>query len=1111
MGTFDEVFATLNTAQQQAARQIDGPVMVVAGPGTGKTQLLSVRVGEILRREAGLLPSNILCLTFTDAAAANLRERLVSKIGLGQEAYQVAIHTFNSFGSWTMATYPEYFFDWREAATADELTTYRIVETLLSRLPGNHVLAAQGSDGTFFALKRLRHFISDSKRANLRPADIRKLLDANADTFALLTPIFNAEWPVGKRGASAAEGMIRCLQAVQHAVTDSEQSLPAGLTPLAALLLQQLQAAATEAETLAPNAQTKPFTAWKNAWLELDDNKQLVFKAASKQTQLRAAVAIYEDYQTALGAEGLVDFDDQIMTVISALETHEALRLNLQERFQYIMVDEYQDTNRSQLQIVQAVTDAAVHEGRPNILVVGDDDQAIYRFQGADMSNIGAFQAAYRDPVIIPLVDNYRSNAGVLDAARHVSTQIALSLEKQSGISKQLTVHVDQLDGGAQLHEFAHEHEHYAWIAAEIRRLTDSGQGSDIAVLARERSQLDALVPYLRTQNLPIDYERRESVLEQPHIVALLSLARLVHSLSEDELDAANALLPEILSHPMWQIAPKDLWFIAHEARTNGQLWFDVIFEQEGTTARAVADFLFALSQQANTMPLEQLLDVLLGISDEELSESTYVSPFKDYYFGRELLDRKPGAYLTLLSHLSALRRHLRSYQQSNPDVLHLKDLIAFVDAWQRAGLTMIDTAPHREDHTAVHLMTAHKAKGQEFAVVFVISLEDDTWDKRPSNSRFTYPPNLAEIKPSDNDADDALRLLFVAMTRAKHTLHLCYFKQDEGRALHQPFAPLLATQLVADTPVVGQDPVALVQQYEANWTSRHSSVDTATKREFLGPLLETYSLSATHLTSFLDVTRGGPSFFLTQQLLGFPKSTGASACFGIAVHRTLKRAHELVANGQTPEIEQLIGHFKAELQRQPLSAHDLAQFMQRGVDGLSAYFAATLTTFSGAQKSEVDFAHEGVMVGKARLKGVLDRMDFDKTDKVVDISDYKTGHCYSKWQLPPSSKSFERIKLHHYRQQLLFYELLVQGSATWGKHGWHVRQSMLRFVEPDQYGHIRTLILDAEDNERAQLAQLIQIVWNKIMALDFPDTSQYTPDISGIEAFERDLLEQVI
>src|SRR5205814_3913029 len=118
-----------------------------------------VRVGEILRREAGLLPSNILCLTFTDAAAANLRERLVGRIGLGQEAYRVAIHTFNSFGSWIMATYPEYFFDWREAATADELTTYRTIENLLSQLPGDHLLAAQGADGTFFALKRLRHFI----------------------------------------------------------------------------------------------------------------------------------------------------------------------------------------------------------------------------------------------------------------------------------------------------------------------------------------------------------------------------------------------------------------------------------------------------------------------------------------------------------------------------------------------------------------------------------------------------------------------------------------------------------------------------------------------------------------------------------------------------------------------------------------------------------------------------------------------------------------------------------------------------------------------------------------------------------------------------------------
>ncbi len=1110
MGLFEDAFDGLNPAQRQAVQQIDGPVMVVAGPGTGKTQLLSVRVGEILRRDPGLLPSNILCLTFTDAAAANLRERLVTKIGLGQEGYRVAIHTFNSFGAWIMATYPEYFFAWREAATADELATHRILEDLLRKLPGNHPLAAQGADGSFFALKRLRNFISDCKRGYLQPDDISALLDANAQTFELLTPIIQEYWPVGLRGKASAEASRACAAKLQAAIEQLKVQIPSGLTPLSTLVAQTLTAAIEEADELAPAAQTKPFTAWKNAWLELDAQKQPMFKAATKQDQLRASTRLYEQYQQALNDQGLVDFDDQIMTVLRALEQHEALRLNLQERFQYIMIDEYQDTNRAQLRMAQLLTDAAVHEGRPNILVVGDDDQAIYRFQGADMSNIGAFQSSYREPVVIALTDNYRSNTSVLESARKVSTQIALSLEKQSGVNKELTVHVENLGAGAGLHEFQHETAHYAWIAAEIKRAMTDRPEQTITVLARERSQLDALVPYLRSQSVPMAYERREQVLDQPHVALLISLARAVHALSEDELDTANALLPEILSHPMWGIAPSELWHIAREARDNGQLWFDVIFaEEESTPLRRVADFLFGLSQRAAALPLEQLLDLLIGITGEQIDKDQMISPFKEHYFSAELLNEQPETYLTLLSHLRTLRRHLRTYQQGSTDVLRLKDLVQFVNAWQRAGLTMVDKAAHRETAHAVQLMTAHKAKGQEFDTVFVIALEDDIWDKRASSSRFTYPPNLAEIKPSDNDADDALRLLFVAMTRAKQTLHLCYFKEDEGRGSHQPFAPLLAVSLEPDQPPVTQDSTALVAQYEAAWTTRHVSVDHATKQQLLEPLLTNYRLSATHFTSFLDVTRGGPSFFLTQCLLGFPQGTNANASFGTAVHRTLKRAHEMVANGETPTVDQLVGHFSAELQRQPLSAHDLAQFLQRGEESLRAFLAVALPGFLPEQKTEVDFAYEHIMLGEARLKGVLDRMDFDPVGKLVEISDYKTGHAYSKWELPASSKQFERIKLHHYRQQLLFYELLVNKSETWGKHGWQAGRSLLRFVEPDQYGHIKSLTLEAEEAEHMRLQLLIQAVWQKIMALDFPDTSEYAPDLSGIQAFEDALLAE--
>ncbi|HEX3569012.1 MAG TPA: ATP-dependent DNA helicase [Candidatus Saccharimonadales bacterium] len=1127
MDGYEQAFRTLNEAQKQAVEQIEGPVLVVAGPGTGKTQLLSMRVGSILCKDTTMLPSNILCLTFTDAAAANMRQRLIKLIG--QDAYQVAIHTFNSFGSWIMNAYPDYFFAWREATTADELTTYRIIERILDKLPGDHILAAQSIDGTFFALKQLQNFMSDCKRANLQPDDVRRILDANRATYAALTPILNEHWPSAMRGKEAVSAIHACIAALEHA--DLARENIANMTDVYTLMMHELHAAQAEAETVSPAAQTKPFTTWKNAWLELDAHKQWAFKAAAHEEKLRAATDVYEQYQHTLARDGLVDFNDQIMTVLKALAEHDELRLNLQERFQYIMIDEYQDTNRAQLQMARAVTDAAVHEGRPNILVVGDDDQAIYRFQGADMSNIAAFEAAYRDPKIIALTENYRSNAHVLTHARKVSTQIALSLEKQKGVSKELRINVAPAGEGTQLHAFATESEQYAWIAEAVKtKLADPAvQGKEIAVLARERSQLDALVPYLRTQNVPIDYERRENVLQQEHVMALLSLARAVAYLHEQRLDEANALLPEILSHPMWHIEPADIWKIARTAHENEQLWFDIIFEQDNTPARKAADFLLGLSQQAAHVPLEQMLDALIGITEHAAPDSEQEdeaiegelssqftkesSPFKQFYFGDQLFNNQPTTYLTLLSHLACLRRHLRNYQQSSTELLHLDDLITFVDAYQRAGLTMVDTAAHREDAHAVRLMTAHKAKGLEFDTVFVIGLTNDVWDKnKPTNTRFSYPRNLAEIKPSENDADDALRLLFVAMTRAQQTLHLCYPMRSEDGKEHQPFAPLLAMQLEADTPHAAGDAAALAQQYEQRWLGRHVSVDHASKHALLADRLQRYQLSATHFTNFLDVTRGGPLFFLTQNLLQFPSGQTPHAMYGVAMHETLRRAHEQVTEDDQLDIEKLIRFFKTKLATQGLSTHDLAHFLQQGEESLRAYIEQAGVSFEPSQRVEVDFRDQGVCVGEARLKGTLDLMDFDNDAKTIIVSDYKTGKAFGKWLPAASAPEYDRVKLHHYRQQLLFYKLLIDGSSEWGKHGWTAQGGMLRFVEPDYYGKIRTLDLAYDADELANAQELIKAVWRKIMALDFPDTNaRYEPTLKGIQTFERDLIDGTI
>ncbi|MDO8591421.1 MAG: ATP-dependent DNA helicase [bacterium] len=1099
---FDGAYKALNAEQKRAVDAISGPLFVMAGPGTGKTELLALRATNILRKDTTMLPSNILCLTFTDNASDNMRRRLTKYIG--QDAYQVAIHTFNSFGQYVMNAHPEYFYEWREMQTADELSSHRILEVTLESLPGSHMLAARGWDGVYYAMKQLKNFISDAKKNNLTPAEILKILDQNQQTYAQITPLVQDFWPATMNDKTAIEKIGGFLDAVAKIKPDKPPV--GGILPEKTMIVESLDRAAAESEQLEGRAKTKPFTAWKEDWLEKDATNDWVFKAESHIEKLRVATDIYTKYQQALEAKGQADFNDQIMWVLRTMDAQDQLRYNLQERFQYVMIDEFQDTNRAQLLLAQHITDAPVHEGKPNIMVVGDDDQAIFRFQGADIGNVEEFEKRYSQIERVFLVKNYRSSQEILDAARQVSRQIKFSLENQKQLTKQLVATVEKQGRGVTLNEFKNDSDHYSWVAKQIKQLVKSGvKGKEIAVLARQRNHLDSLVPYLRGA-VAIDYERRENVLEQRHVVGLLQLARLVGHIGQQQLAEANALMPSILSEPMWGIAAVDIWQVSQEAYSQKKFWLDVIFEQKGTRLRQIADFFVELGNASTTLPAEQVLDRLVGTQTDDIA-AKFKSPFKDYYFGDELLNNQPSEYLTLLSHLSTLRRHLRKYQANQNRVLTIKDLVEFADSYTRTEtLRMLDTSPHREDDNAVKLMTVHKAKGLEFDHVFVIALQNDSWTKTGRSNRFGYPTNLEVIKPTDNDADDALRLLFVAMTRARHSLELAYFLKNEDGKAEQPYGPLLALALEPSRPKVQTNANELAEQYEQRWLTKHASVSKADMRPYLDEKLSRYQLSATHLNDFLDVSNGGPMYFLVQDLLRFPSAKAPHASYGSAMHSAMSEAHEQIIQGESLDSEKVIAKFEEVLAIQSLDKRDLEYFAKEGPETLLFYLEKEAASFDKSQKVDVTFANQGVVVGDARLKGNIDRMDFDPNKKTIILSDYKTGSPQSKWELPPSAKEYERIKMHRYKNQLKFYKLLVDESTDWGKHGWKADMGYLRFLKKNQYGKLGNVPLVYDASEMKEFKRLVQAVWQHIQSLDWPDTSKYPPSLKGTVQFEKDL-----
>ncbi len=1094
---FHTRYKHLNARQKEAVDTIDGPVMVVAGPGTGKTELLSMRAATILKR-TDTLPENILCLTFTESGAAAMRERLVSIIG--PAAYKVAIHTFHSFGSEIISHNREHFYRGAEFRPADELSTYEIIRTIFDELDYKNPLASK-MNGEYTYLRETLRTISELKKSGLTSDELLSVLDDNDSALDTAERLLAEVFAEGIK-KSTAENLAPHIDTIRLSAAEVPVS---GMTPLARMIADSLQFAVVAAVT---DNSTKPITAWRNAWMKKNDRGAFVFKTRSRQEKLRAVASIYYHYLARMQAAALYDFDDMILNVVHTIEHTPDLKFNLQEKYQYIMVDEFQDTNMAQMRILHNLTDNPASEGMPNILVVGDDDQAIYSFQGADIGNIVGFRDVYPLARIITLTDNYRSTAVILEQSRHIITQGKDRLETRiPDLNKTLTAHTDKKDSTVAIIETDTVGDERSLVVARIQSLIARGVAPEsIAVLARKHTEITELLPYFANADIAVNYERRDNVLELDVITHIELAAQIVVALAEQNHSTVNALLPQLLAHPAWRIDPIDLWKLSLNASAHHTSWMEVM----ATTPVFVPlhRWLVTTAQGSIHLPLERILDRIIGTPSEhhDTSDSeTFVSPLFNYFFSASKLDEHPDEYITFLDALRAIRGKLREFHAN--EALKLTTFLEFIALHRQLGSTITSLRPHVDRlDGAVNLMTAHKSKGLEFDHVFIVGAVDTTWGERVRvpGRIIGYPENLP-LAPSGGSLDERLRLFFVAMTRARYHLTITYsLTDDTGKPL------LAASFLAGDTwqphHETTEHTLATLEAAAAlEWYQPLITVDTGTKKELLAPIVTRYKLSATHLGAFLDVTNGGPNGFLLNYLLRFPQAVSPQAAYGTAIHATLQRAHaHLSATESHRAIEDILSDFEHYLRDQHLPDDEFHQYAQKGSDSLQAFLQQKYIDFTATQKSEVDFAAEQSMVGAAHLTGKLDLVDIDMAAKTMVVTDYKTGKPVRSWT---GKTEYEKIKLHRYRQQLLFYKLLVEHSRNFSNYT--VDRGVLQFVEPTHDGDIVGLDTTFTKEEVDNFSRLVQAVWHRITTLDLPDTSRYEPTYKGILAFEKDLVEE--
>jgi DNA helicase-2/ATP-dependent DNA helicase PcrA len=956
-------------------------------------------------------------------------------------------------------------------------------------LPHSNPLSVKIGD-QFVHLNATLNVISWLKQNALQPAELHEVLNANEKFIIAVSKELAA--------AFASTPSAKLLGTYKKLLASFKKHVAGvryfGFPEYAAEAVAELSQAIDETDPAGRYA--TPITAWRNAWCRKDASGEHVFKDGGQNYRKMHAVAnVYQKLLDSMSSQGLYDFDDMVIEAVHAMETNAELRFNLQERYQYILVDEFQDTNKAQLRMLTALGDNPVHEGKPNIMAVGDDDQAIYAFQGAEASNMAIFASMYGLKPI-SLKDNYRSNANILAASSEIGGQITDRLDsvvpaaqKQLVAQKKYDVKIlDRLSFSSELAQ-------YDWIASEIASLVKKGsKPEDIAVIAPRHKYLERLMPYLGEKHLPVAYERRENILEAPVIVQLLSMASLVVALAENRQDDADTLFGQVLGYDFWDIPAETLVAVSLESYNKHKHWLEVLPKHK--ELKGIAGWFLALSKQSKLEPMEYVLDKLIGTD-----EDGFKSPLRGYYFSPERYEQATDTYLALLGQLSTLRHRLRQWKPTT--TLYIGDLVEFAALHAAAGLKIIDTNPHTQTTNAVQVMTAYKAKGLEFDAVFVINAQDEVWGPtaRSGSSRITVPRNLP-IEPAGDSDNDKLRLLFVALSRARHTLHITGYTHT----LENKVSPALSFLEDTIKPKAIDKPASAKASeiLSTDWAYRFRQI-IADKPALFEPILANYRLSVTHLNNFVDVRDNGPEYFLVHNLLRFPEALTPAAAYGDSVHKTLQWMHtELRKTGKLPALGKIQACFDDMLQRKHLRKTDYTRLEKRGHEALERYIKARGKDFLASDIVERGFNNEGVVVSGASLSGNIDLLHF--TDNgTVQVRDFKTGKPSLSWQ---GKDEYEKIKLHKYRQQLLFYKLLVEYSASFHKKV-SVASGALEFIEPDEAGKlVPNLELSFQPEELERFTKLIGAVWAHITHLDFPDTGKYPKNLKGIQQFEQDLID---
>ena len=1063
--SFELEYKKLNRAQREAVDYINGPLLVIAGPGTGKTQLLSSRVANILKK-TDIYPENILCLTFTNKAADNMSQRLLNLIG--NDARAAKVKTFHGLAADIMNRYPEYFWRGARLSIAPGAIQLHAMQKILYNLPVDHPLTLKFA-GQFTLISDVIDAVKLVKEAGLTPDKLRAIIAANMEyIFAVepkLAPI--GKLRVSKKTVGEIESIVDSLpgQEIEQFITP--------LLSLATIIKNSFRQAVAEA---ADSGKYTSVSKWKSRWLQPTDGKHTLFNERKHNDWWEAVADAYERYRKQLHKLGYYDYADMLVESISQIEQHEDLRAQLQEQFQYVLIDEFQDTNTAQLRLAHLIADHSELE-QPNIMAVGDDDQSIFKFQGAELSNMLGFTTQYPKAKLIVLTENYRSSQNILDnAEKIISTANYRLVNRLPELTKNLKA-VNPPHGKSMVAHMSFQSrvEQLNQLSSESAKLLKSGKS--VAILARKHSSLREISMILHDRGVPITYEQSTDILELPAVQQLMIIIKTLVSVKNGRLSVTNELLSETLRHPMWQVDSSALWRFAIDQQTKYD-WFGGLTSSKDTRLKKIGQWLDFLVGLSTHEPLAVVVEYVLGLRDNHI----ITSPLKTYYLTGDT-DKTRLETLSAVHLLRALVSEFRAYGSSK-----IEDFVEFVDLMIQNKKVISDSSPFVSGPKSVELLTVHKAKGLEFDAVIVVDATHSEWSP---GSRKRLPPANLPLRPAEDDADDYARLMYVAATRAKQTLLIGSYSLSYKGEEVMPAASLSILPIEVQKPLKGEQLIKVLEQ-ALLWPKLVQSDEKA----MLKPRLESFVLNVSNLINFLDVTRGGPAYFKERNLLRLPQAKTPPSSMGSAIHAALEEA-QLLFSVNKFKFEKIVSKFEVKLLSEGLPEADYRKKLSEGRRILKHFLEKQSWSFNKGALPEYKVVE--VYLDQAKLGGTLDILDNTGANSV--ISDYKTGRPLKSLNVKAGD---EGIKVWKHKLQLVFYALLAELDPHIKVRGELLCQMV--YVEADKKSELTRQYQPTRD-ELTRLGTLVQAVWRHVMKLSLPDTSTYSKDLAGIQKFENDLI----